>query len=346
MNDISLEANLEELAKTFLEEKRLDLSKLKLTILPDEIDIFKTIQHLSLSANQFKDFPNIYTLRKLQKLKLKENQLSCLPQEIRLLTSLSELSLDFNKFTEFPSVISNLTHLKRLWMDKNQISNIQELRMINLQDFSLKENSLSQFGSIVNWELLQALFLDGNNISEIPPGIGNLKQLKKLQLDKNKISKIAEEIGELKNLEELKLRENLIVQLPNRIGELQKLTSFDISNNLITQLPPSLVFLTKLQYLNIKGNQIKTPPQEFLINWDKLSGFLKDSLHGSQKCNYVKLIIVGEENVGKTTLVLALRNSKHNLKPVHFTNSDMPGALPLPSRSPIMGLTKLFFKKE
>jgi hypothetical protein len=62
-----------------------------------------------------------------------------------------------------------------------------------------------------------------------------------------------------------------------------------------------------LQTFNFEGNDLVTPPVEVTMNGPRaVLEYLQDLIAGAKPCYRMKLMIVGEENVGKTTLVDAL----------------------------------------
>lgn len=341
----NVELSIERLLRHSRELKELnflDLRSNNLSVIPNEsgISVFQSLcVKLILLDNKFSQFPeNIYSLTRLKSIRLQKNNLSSISENISKLINLKELSLEQNSFREFPiQSLSNTNFLQRVWLDKNSISDIpMHYKFSNLQRLSISQNQLTSFGGIIEWDNLQYLFLNENNIETIPKNIKNLTQLKKLHLNKNRIRSIPFSIGELKELIDLQLEGNLIEEIPISIGELKNLEKIDFSNNQIKYIPSSIGLIKKLNHLNVKGNPIISPPIEFTKNLNILRGYWKDLLMGEQKCNYLKLIIVnpflfhflkkklignklkvGEENVGKTTLVntlIAYNNSMWGLK--------------------------------
>ncbi len=76
-----------------------------------------------------------------------------------------------------------------------------------------------------------------------------------------------------------------------------------------------LLFSSLLFYLwlvlNVDGNPLRTPPKEIVKKGRKeIMGYLKDLAKGSEQCYRVKLMVVGQENVGKTTLIRKLNQKK------------------------------------
>tara|TARA_R110000851_G_scaffold9769_2_gene36076 strand:+ start:374 stop:784 length:411 start_codon:yes stop_codon:yes gene_type:complete len=89
--------------------------------------------------------------------------------------------------------------------------------------------------SLTDDELLKEIFkqlketdgkelnLYGKGITDLPEGIGNLKNLERLNLRKNELTSLPESIGNLTNLKELNLMYNKLTDLPESIGNLKNL---------------------------------------------------------------------------------------------------------------------------
>jgi len=98
----------------------LNLSKLKLTTLPQEIFYFNGLTELYLIDNKLTRLPDaIGNLTALTKLHIGSNQLTRLPDTIGNLASLRQLGLSKNQFTKLPDTISNLKALTELDLRDN-----------------------------------------------------------------------------------------------------------------------------------------------------------------------------------------------------------------------------------
>ncbi len=75
------------------------------------------------------------------------------------------------------------------------------------------------------------LYLDGNQLKALPPGIGKLTHLTRLDLHDNQLTTLPPEIGALKKLTELDLRANQLASLPCEIEELMGLRVLDVAGN-------------------------------------------------------------------------------------------------------------------
>jgi hypothetical protein len=136
--------------------RRLDLSGLKLTKIPDEF--FK----LPLTA--------------LRSLQLEDNFLRSLPEEgfLQNCPNLRVLSLDNNELTSLP-VIQNFAHLRRLSLDNNQLKTLPDhflqgcpqLRCVRLK-YNLLDSLPNFF--LQNCPHIEEVDLDFNNLSILPNG--------------------------------------------------------------------------------------------------------------------------------------------------------------------------------
>ena len=107
------------------------------------------------------------------------------------------------------------------------------------------------------------LELSHENITKIPPEIGQLQNLTYLSLHRNEIDELPPEIGQLQNLTCLSLSKNYIGELPPEIGQLKSLTELNLSNNKIKILLPEIGQLRNLSSLYLYSNQIEELPPEF-----------------------------------------------------------------------------------
>jgi len=117
---ISLEQALE---LNPLEVEAIDLSKSKLSAIPDAVFDFTALKGLKLSRNK----------------------LSILPEEMKKLTELQYVYIDKNKLTEFPIVLFYFSRLEVIALQRNKIFNLpdgikmlQSLKYIDLWDNRIK----------------------------------------------------------------------------------------------------------------------------------------------------------------------------------------------------------------
>ena len=165
-----------------------------------------------------------------------------------------------------------------------------------------------------NLKNLAAIDLSNNLLAVIPTVLFALPNLEELVAIRNKITTISPQISQLKSLRLLNLSENEITVLPPEVGFMKELVSLDISYNRITELTPQLGILDKLKNLRWEGNKIVSPKLAIVaLGTDALLRFMRKLLDGNERCYRMKLMLVGQENVGYVTLFISC---KHDL----FTN--------------------------
>lgn len=216
--------------------------------------------------------------------------LTTIPPELWNLTKLTRLELDNNKLKDVSSKIAKLTGLTELRLDKNQLEEVppEITRLSELKVLDLDNNNLTSFpASILELINLTDLFLAGNQLKIVPPSIFQLSRLTMLDLGDNQLTTI-----------------------PPEIGQLKKLASLRLWGNQLTIIPYEIIHLTDLQYLELGNNSGLTIPPEVLAKRQKAQSILdylrEQQVKDDRPLNEAKLILVGQGNVGKTSLVKRL----------------------------------------
>jgi internalin A len=222
--------------------------------------------------------PEIPHLTSLQVLNLNNNQISEIPEALAHLTSLQELDLSINQISEIPEALAQLTSLQYLYLSYNQIREIPE--------------ALAQLTS------LQILNLSDNQISEIPEALTHLTSLQILDLSDNQIREIPEALAHLTSLQILFLSYNQIREIPEALAHLVNLKRLVLENNPITNVPPEIIRQGWGETISSNGN-----PQAIF-------SYLKDK--AKRPLNELKVLLVGEGDVGKTSLLKRLLHNTFN----------------------------------
>lgn len=84
---------------------------------------------------------------------------------------------------------------------------------------------------LFRYSFLRRLYLNGNNIKEIPKSIGELKSLRVLDISSNKLTSLPPELGMLFNLRYLYLFDNDVKEIPAQFGNLVSLEFLGIEGN-------------------------------------------------------------------------------------------------------------------
>ncbi len=153
----------------------------------------------------------------------------------------TKLDFLFKSLTILDASIRNLDSLESLILRYNQLTKLPEW--------------------IGEFDKLELLNLNINNIEWIPSEIGNLNSLKQLLLWKNNLKRIPEEICNLKSLEIVNLRLNSLKKLPENIGRLENLINLNLHDNKLKELPTSICYLYNLKNLNLSWNEIEFLPE-------------------------------------------------------------------------------------
>ncbi|NOH03734.1 MAG: hypothetical protein HND47_18110 [Chloroflexi bacterium] len=252
---------------------KLDLSDMKLTELPESIGQLTQLTDLDLSSNQLTTLPDsLGQLTQLTSLDLSDNQLTALPDSLGQLTQLTELILTSNQLTALPDSLGQLARLQRLDLDGNQLAKLPE--------------------SLSNISVLRNLILGAPNAG-------------------NPLGLLPDWIRKFSNLEWINLSECQLKELPVWFKELKNLRYIFAQNNQIIDLPPSLAQLEHLKELNLDKNPLNPALQSaYEQGLPALKAYLRSLEQNAEPLYEAKLVLVGEGNVGKTTLLRALKSNK------------------------------------
>ncbi|XP_050423466.1 leucine-rich repeat serine/threonine-protein kinase 1 [Adelges cooleyi] len=126
------------------------------------------------------------------------------------------------------------------------------------------------------------------------------------------------------NLSMLDLSNNQLKEIPSNINELINLSVLNISGNKeVAELPPQMGLLSRLWNLNTRGCNLQEPLKS-MIDSNKYKtmdviGYLKSVLEDAKPYARMKLMIVGVQGIGKTSLLNQLRlegTGSYKKKPV------------------------------
>ncbi|KAL9897903.1 leucine-rich repeat kinase isoform 1-T1 [Glossina fuscipes fuscipes] len=121
------------------------------------------------------------------------------------------------------------------------------------------------------------------------------------------------------NLSMLDISNNCLREIPISLHELSSLSVLNISGNVgITDLPPHLGLLTRLWNLNTRGCLLQDPLKSMIESKKyktmDIIGYLKSIYEDAQSYARMKLMVVGVQGIGKTTLLDLLRQGAGSQK--------------------------------
>ena len=128
---------------------------------------------------------------------------------------------------------------------------IKNPRIVNLlrSELDLRDRDIDSMKGIERltrkYPNLRILDLRGNQLSSLPPEIGQLQHIEELSLQDNDLKTLPPEIGRLRKLRALALWGNQLTSLPAEIGQLQSLQHLGLNNNDLTSLPAEIAQLKK-----------------------------------------------------------------------------------------------------
>lgn len=143
----------------------------------------------------------------------------------------------------------------------------------------------------------------------------------KLMLSSKGLTVLPSEILDLKNLTELDLSNNQLTFLPPGISRLENLTKLDIRNNHLSLLPREILDLdldinwesVVSRGVFVGDNPLEYPPIEIIKNGrNSITDYFNSLQDDFEQLNEVKVLLVGEGGVGKTSLVNRLTSRNYN----------------------------------
>jgi len=174
---------------------------------------------------------------------------------------------------------------------------------------------------IGNLGYLQILDLQDNNLTALPDEIQNLDSLIQIILNNNPFYTIPLSIFELKNLSHLEVQHCRLHSLPKEIGGLINLETLSLTGNKVANLPPEIRSLNKLTRLHLTKNPLPIPPEilekynepQTILNYyfsivsvgPSIPKEIQERIFvpKGKSLNEIKLLVVGQGSVGKTSLV-------------------------------------------
>jgi internalin A len=299
---------------------------------------FPHLRQLSLPDGRFGDLTPLSALQELEFLDISDNPSARYPQRLALprlrhlkwdasqsarLTSaaflagcenLEALSLSGHALEDL-EVLRRLGRLRVLDLDHNQVSDITALAALPaLSQLNLAGNRVADVAPLAACRALTWLSLDGNPCPDLSP-LGSLQRLEDLDISSTGVSDLAF-VKRLRNLHNLKAGHNTIHALEPLL-ELPHLGTLRLAKNRIAAVTPEwLDGLPALESLELAHNPIGGIDVEVYSQDDgrkalrSLRDYFRGLQQGSVKHDQVKLLLVGNGRVGKTSVVSRLLDDR------------------------------------
>ncbi|XP_020639353.2 erbin isoform X2 [Pogona vitticeps] len=131
-----------------------------------------------------------------------------------------------------------------------------------LEELYLDANQIEELPKqLFNCQSLHKLSLPDNDLTTLPASIANLINLRELDVSKNGIQEFPENIKNCKVLAVVEASVNPISKLPDGFSQLLNLTQLYLNDAFLEFLPANFGRLTKLQILELRENQLKMLPK-------------------------------------------------------------------------------------
>ncbi|KAM6037346.1 LOW QUALITY PROTEIN: erbin-like [Chlamydotis macqueenii] len=131
-----------------------------------------------------------------------------------------------------------------------------------LEELYLDANQIEELPKqLFNCQYLHKLSLPDNDLTTLPASIANLINLRELDVSKNGIQEFPENIKNCKVLSVVEASVNPISKLPDGFSQLLNLTQLYLNDAFLEFLPANFGRLTKLQILELRENQLKILPK-------------------------------------------------------------------------------------
>jgi GTPase SAR1 family protein len=239
-------------------------------------------------------------------------KLTALPTSLSRFTELLSLDLAHNALSELPDWINRLNNLQSLNLAHNKLTALPNSlqKFSELRSLDASHNCLTTLPPLsANLRHLTFLDLSANNLQALDDFLVQLRHLKNLTLSKLGLSEVPHALLQLRDLKSLDLSFNNLRTLPDWLADLPELDKLNLESNRLTDLPGAFCRIKDLEQFNVTGNPFNL---ELAAAYKEGSAAVRRYLlakAGVQVVlNEAKLILIGEGEVGKSSLLSALRD--------------------------------------
>ncbi|BAT14656.1 disease resistance protein RGA5-like isoform X3 [Oryza sativa Japonica Group] len=167
----------------------------------------------------------------------------------------------FKKLHEVCRLSSQRTNVRRIALHDNwnQLKNNDlDVALTQLRSFNAIECTISMMPSLLSFQVLRVLELQGCNVTGglYLKHIGKLRQLRYLGMKDTRVAELPMEIGDLVHLQTLDVRYTGLKELPSTICKLSKLMRLCVAGGM--SVPMGVGNLSSLQYLKLGWDSIKS----------------------------------------------------------------------------------------
>ncbi|XP_055623482.1 leucine-rich repeat serine/threonine-protein kinase 1 isoform X2 [Toxorhynchites rutilus septentrionalis] len=275
------------------------------------------LTRLNMSYNSLRSMGHVTSYpASLKQLDLGHNEISCWPSLPRIAASDPHLMCynpqepkkNSSKSSVASSGSSTISYCNDVTVVKTSTSsnNITSLRTAVLKSVCAHRRHL-------RLESLRTLVLADNSLTRIQLSTDDVTTLGESEDAEWSLIGVAKSRLIFPNLSMLDISNNSLKEIPPSIHELTNLSVLNISGNMdVTELPPHMGLLSRLWNLNTRGCSLQDPLRS-MIDSKKyktmdIIGYLKSVYEDARPYARMKLMVVGVQGIGKTSLLDQLRS--------------------------------------
>jgi len=217
----------------------------------DKFQVSESTQHLDMSRNRLSIIPNeLSKLSNLQSIDLSENCFKSIPQVLQSMTSLVTMNLSNNSISVADHKTINLEEefefLKPKLANKLELSNPED-SIYSEEDLRISPSKQPNKSNSVDSGIL---------LADHTFDFSSLTHLTIIDLSSNQIQFFPDSLAVLPNLVSLNMAHNQITTMPATLKSSHNLRYLDISWNRLVEVPMWVGELTKCIKLSLSGNPI------------------------------------------------------------------------------------------
>ncbi|KXJ72845.1 hypothetical protein RP20_CCG017127 [Aedes albopictus] len=274
------------------------------------------LTRLNMSYNSLRSMGHVTSYpASLKQLDLGHNEISCWPSLPRIAASDPHLMCynpqepkkNSSKGSAASAGSSSTPYTNEVTVVKSSTSsnNITSLRTAVLKSVCVHRRHL-------RLESLRTLVLADNSLTRIQLSTDDVTTLGESEDAEWSLIGVAKSRLIFPNLSMLDISNNSLKEIPPSIHELTNLSVLNISGNMdITELPPHMGLLSRLWNLNTRGCSLQDPLRSMIESKKyktmDIIGYLKSVYEDARPYARMKLMVVGVQGIGKTSLLDQLR---------------------------------------
>ena len=208
-----------------------------------------------------------------------------------------------NKLSSLPHELFEISGLQMLDLSGNKLVSVPNavLRLPNLAKLWLNHNVLKCLPECDEWSpSLRLLDISHNHLQTLPNGMRSAR------------------------LETLRLGNNDFTSIPNVVGYVRTLSTLDLRQLAkVRNLPKSFGLLENLQFLDLTGVALNNVPSSMRGKPREVVAMLRQKLRDCHPAYRMKLVVLGDSQTGKSSVVSSLRGEKNVISRKYGNDAEL-----------------------